>query len=62
MAPVMVPDKSVSMCQVCGDEFTVIFRRHHCRACGKVHAHVHGYNAHNSIMYMYAFIHSGSVW
>ena len=34
----MVPDKSVTMCQTCSAEFTILFRRHHCRACGKVRA------------------------
>ena len=36
MAPIMVNDKSVSMCQLCKEPFTITFRRHHCRACGKV--------------------------
>lgn len=35
-APVWIQDKRVTMCQVCTAEFTVTFRRHHCRACGKV--------------------------
>ena len=35
-APIMVPDKSVTMCQVCSTLFTFTFRRHHCRGCGKV--------------------------
>lgn len=35
-APVWIPDGRVTMCQVCTCEFTVTFRRHHCRACGKV--------------------------
>ena len=35
-APIMVPDQSVSMCQICFKEFTRTFRRHHCRACGRV--------------------------
>uniref|UniRef100_A0A1X7T846 FYVE, RhoGEF and PH domain-containing protein 6 n=1 Tax=Amphimedon queenslandica TaxID=400682 RepID=A0A1X7T846_AMPQE len=35
-APILVPDQSVSMCQICSEEFTFIFRRHHCRACGRV--------------------------
>jgi FYVE/RhoGEF/PH domain-containing protein 5/6 len=34
-APVNVPDERVTMCQACNTEFTVIHRRHHCRACGK---------------------------
>lgn len=35
-APVWVPDARVSMCMLCTAEFTITFRRHHCRACGKV--------------------------
>ena len=35
-APVWVPDRRVTMCQNCGAEFSVLVRRHHCRACGKV--------------------------
>ena len=35
-APVWVPDQRVTMCQVCGGEFSLVTRRHHCRACGKV--------------------------
>ena len=35
-APIMVPDQSVSMCQLCSKMFTLTFRRHHCRACGRV--------------------------
>jgi FYVE/RhoGEF/PH domain-containing protein 5/6 len=35
-APIMVPDKSVTMCQACSAAFTFTFRRHHCRGCGKV--------------------------
>uniref|UniRef100_A0A1B6E4K9 FYVE, RhoGEF and PH domain-containing protein 6 n=2 Tax=Clastoptera arizonana TaxID=38151 RepID=A0A1B6E4K9_9HEMI len=35
-APVWIPDTKVSMCQVCTAEFTITFRRHHCRSCGKV--------------------------
>jgi hypothetical protein len=35
-APILVPDQSVSMCQLCSKEFTFTFRRHHCRACGRV--------------------------
>uniref|UniRef100_A0A8D8V2T4 FYVE, RhoGEF and PH domain-containing protein 6 n=1 Tax=Cacopsylla melanoneura TaxID=428564 RepID=A0A8D8V2T4_9HEMI len=33
---VWIPDDRVSMCQLCTSVFTVTFRRHHCRACGKV--------------------------
>ncbi len=35
-APVWVPDSRVTMCQNCAVEFSVLVRRHHCRACGKV--------------------------
>lgn len=35
-APIWVPDHRVTMCQSCTAEFKVTFRRHHCRACGKV--------------------------
>ena len=36
VAPVWIPDQRVTMCQLCGEEFTLVTRRHHCRACGKV--------------------------
>ena len=35
-APIWVPDGRVTMCQECHVEFTLIVRRHHCRACGRV--------------------------
>ena len=35
-APVWIPDRRVTMCQNCAAEFSVLVRRHHCRACGKV--------------------------
>ena len=35
-APVWIPDQRVSMCQLCGVQFSLVVRRHHCRACGKV--------------------------
>lgn len=35
-APVWVPDGRVSMCQLCTESFSITFRKHHCRACGKV--------------------------
>ncbi|XP_073994851.1 FYVE, RhoGEF and PH domain-containing protein 6-like isoform X3 [Rhodnius prolixus] len=35
-APVWIQDKRTTMCQICTAEFTMTFRRHHCRSCGKV--------------------------
>lgn len=35
-APVWIPDYRVTMCQHCTATFSLTFRRHHCRACGKV--------------------------
>lgn len=35
-APIWIQDCDVTMCQICAAKFTVTFRRHHCRACGKV--------------------------
>jgi len=35
-APVWIPDQRVTMCQSCNTEFSLVNRRHHCRACGKV--------------------------
>ncbi|CAG2176796.1 unnamed protein product, partial [Oppiella nova] len=35
-APVWIPDARVTMCQLCTEEFSVTYRRHHCRCCGKV--------------------------
>ena len=35
-APVWIPDRRVTTCQNCTAEFSVLLRRHHCRACGKV--------------------------
>eukprot|EP01130_Rhizamoeba_saxonica_P010926 TRINITY_DN4511_c0_g1_i2.p1 TRINITY_DN4511_c0_g1~~TRINITY_DN4511_c0_g1_i2.p1 ORF type:complete len:891 (-),score=118.16 TRINITY_DN4511_c0_g1_i2:111-2783(-) len=31
-----VPDKTVSKCQICSEVFTFLFRKHHCRRCGRV--------------------------
>eukprot|EP01126_Amoeba_proteus_P063586 TRINITY_DN8779_c0_g1_i3.p1 TRINITY_DN8779_c0_g1~~TRINITY_DN8779_c0_g1_i3.p1 ORF type:complete len:460 (+),score=60.73 TRINITY_DN8779_c0_g1_i3:58-1380(+) len=31
-----VRDESVAVCQLCTEVFTVIFRKHHCRVCGRV--------------------------
>lgn len=38
-APVWVNDNRVSMCQRCMHPFTMMNRRHHCRACGSVVCH-----------------------
>ena len=35
-APVWIPDQRVCMCQLCAVQFSLVVRRHHCRACGKV--------------------------
>ncbi|XP_004844989.1 FYVE, RhoGEF and PH domain-containing protein 6 isoform X2 [Heterocephalus glaber] len=35
-APIWVPDTRATMCMICTSEFTLTWRRHHCRACGKV--------------------------
>ena len=35
-APLWIPDARVTMCMLCTCEFTVTWRRHHCRACGRV--------------------------
>ncbi|KAM8860796.1 FYVE, RhoGEF and PH domain-containing protein 6-like [Synchiropus picturatus] len=35
-APILVPDIRATMCMICTCEFTLMWRRHHCRACGKV--------------------------
>ncbi|KAM9311669.1 FYVE, RhoGEF and PH domain-containing protein 6 [Gastrophryne carolinensis] len=35
-APIWVPDGRVTMCMICTSEFTLTWRRHHCRACGKI--------------------------
>ncbi|XP_046357623.2 FYVE, RhoGEF and PH domain-containing protein 6-like isoform X4 [Haliotis rufescens] len=35
-APLWVPDARVTMCQLCLGEFTITWRRHHCRSCGRV--------------------------
>ena len=36
--PIWVPDSVATHCMNCGIKFSVIKRRHHCRACGKVKA------------------------
>lgn len=35
-APLWIHDRHVTMCQLCLRQFTLLFRRHHCRACGHV--------------------------
>lgn len=35
-APIWIPDSRVTMCMICTCEFTITWRRHHCRACGNV--------------------------
>ena len=35
-APIWDPDDRASKCKSCNYEFTMLFRKHHCRACGKV--------------------------
>uniref|UniRef100_A0A8C5WDA9 FYVE, RhoGEF and PH domain containing 6 n=1 Tax=Leptobrachium leishanense TaxID=445787 RepID=A0A8C5WDA9_9ANUR len=35
-APIWVPDGRATMCMICTSEFTLTWRRHHCRACGKI--------------------------
>ncbi|KAI8909604.1 Dbl homology domain-containing protein [Gorgonomyces haynaldii] len=38
-APVWIPDALADHCMLCSKEFTILFRRHHCRACGKIVCH-----------------------
>ncbi|XP_028286422.1 FYVE, RhoGEF and PH domain-containing protein 6-like isoform X2 [Parambassis ranga] len=35
-APIWIPDPRTTMCMICTSKFTRTWRRHHCRACGKV--------------------------
>lgn len=36
VAPLWIPDTHFSECQLCSASFSILFRRHHCRNCGKV--------------------------
>jgi hypothetical protein len=36
LRPKWVPNNTVTACTSCEHEFTLFFRRHHCRACGKI--------------------------
>ena len=55
-APVWIPDKRVTMCQLCTAAFTVTFRRHHCRACGKVYEKCRLINQLKNRIHLYYFI------
>ncbi|XP_029457455.1 FYVE, RhoGEF and PH domain-containing protein 6 isoform X2 [Rhinatrema bivittatum] len=46
-APIWVPDTRATMCMVCTSEFTLTWRRHHCRACGKIVCQACSSNKHN---------------
>lgn len=36
LAPVWLHDNYVTMCHLCTEPFTILNRRHHCRACGQI--------------------------
>ena len=35
-APIWIPDRETDECMVCKTKFSVLSRKHHCRACGRV--------------------------
>ena len=35
-APLWVKDEDVTMCMLCTLKFGLIYRKHHCRGCGRV--------------------------
>ncbi|NXU51405.1 FGD6 protein, partial [Turnix velox] len=50
-APIWIPDTRATMCMICTSEFTLTWRRHHCRACGKIVCQACSSNKH-SLDYM----------
>ncbi|KAM8973268.1 FYVE, RhoGEF and PH domain-containing protein 6 isoform 2-T2 [Pelodytes ibericus] len=50
-APIWIPDGRATMCMICTSEFTLTWRRHHCRACGKIICQACSTNKH-SLEYM----------
>lgn len=36
IAPFWIPDSEAASCMICDAKFTMVRRRHHCRACGQV--------------------------
>lgn len=35
--PIWTPDDEIEVCALCGTTFTLLVRKHHCRACGKIY-------------------------